>query len=222
MSNKLGAHQFQDDGDDFGYFTTYSNLGALRHKSGDLQGGLEILREAYVGLLPYGAENITHCALSLAAASFVQKEDREAVQILRKVIDLPEDSHYALAAKSISAQLYLVEGKSELAIQQYRALMPRVCETPTQNLKTSFFVNFSMAKAVLGEFDEEYTSCLHLALENRSQRPSMRWKQALGLATDASTVREKMGIDTFRKHSLKGYYEYWWFNPTLILTNLDR
>lgn len=212
---------FKESGDHFGYITTQANLGAYLCKTGELEDGCEVLNRAYSELLIYGPENITHCALSLATVNLKMNNFREAKLILKKLLTLPEDSHYSIVARYLVAECELLSGRIELSLDSLNKLLIEVSNTPTQNIKTRFFVNYALAKCVAGEFDEKAKHLLQLAIDFMPDLPGKKWQDAYDFAKEAIDSKITLSTGDFLYYSLTGYFEYWWFNPLPVLMNRD-
>mgnify|MGYP005989020829 CR=1 FL=1 len=208
---------FVHKNDEFGLYTTKANLGAYYCKISKLNKGIELLESSYNELLVYGQENITHCGLSLATAYIQTGRYNNASTVLQKIISFPEDSHYALLAKYLLAEVYLLSGNTYNAINTFRQILPKVCKTSTQNIKTRFFINFGLAKAFMSEFDSELDELLILAEKHRANVLNSKWITAYQSIKNAINQNSPISLEEFNSLSLHGYFEYWWFNPLVIL-----
>jgi tetratricopeptide (TPR) repeat protein len=205
--------------DRFGYYTTMSNLGALLHKLGDVEQGRKILEKSYNFLLPYGPDHITHCALSLSAARCVEGDYSGCIEVTKRVIAQPEDSHYSVAAKLNEAAALLLLGKSSDSIGLYNSIFQPVLTTPTWNVKSRYFMNFALAKCVIGDFDRQLDEILHQAKVFKHNNASEKWHRSYETILHAKSKSQKINLDKFKYNLLWGYFEYWWFTPMSILSD---
>lgn len=207
--------------DEFGLQTTKANLGAYYCKTNKINQGVELLESSYEALLAYGQENVTHCALSLATAYIKQEKHRKARTILQSIINSPEDLHYGLVSQCLMAEIDLLVGDTTTALETFRVLLPKVCKTPTQNIKTRFFINFGLAKTLVAEFDKELDELIALGEKYRPNVLNQKWLDAHQLLKKAEESNTSIDLNEFKDLSLHGYFEYWWFNPLPILMKVS-
>lgn len=210
---KMALKVFQQENDEYGELTTYSNMARVYIRKGDILYAKSFLERAYNGLMSYGIEQLHIVSNNLSVAYLYNGDIKNAKKFIRmaKVIAKSVMPH---AYISINECLILLEEKQPgEALKNLLKLKNNVNSSNLHRLKGRYYLALAGLYCMQGDFSNASSS---LAYAETFTASFCQLRESIRECCNKKTTPL---IDDYQKYFTPAYLEYWISNPISIMSD---